>query len=425
MVWFSSLIFGTNKKRTISNSEVDDNASADLEEHSNPTSMREMGNITSSGIGTKRRRLMPGECSSISSSPATEKATTSASSVVQSTEKYTQSFPLSNDILHDVLGYFVSESVEKVDGQSLRSAMLVCKQWHSIATSRTMWSSNPLLPHSGSDDSIRFALYIQDGASKEKTDNLSSPGSRQPETLSLIGFQKLKFLGKAIAGDQSLLYRSVERSSGERCILSIGPQNKKSAQIINHIFEGDFFHGANRDISWLVDGSSDNGDNSYCMPNKYPRGVALIGRQVVRWYQNAEDINSIYPKPSFQPTLRNIRRGFEEFHKSGSEGVCCNSQDKLMYRLRKCSSLEHLLRLERSNCPTQLKDHISMRHWAVLVDWVVEIVQCFDLEDRIMFQAMDLFRGFVSEIRVRFDSCSTIVVLPGILTVFWFPSMVL
>ena len=47
---------------------------------------------------------------------------------------------LSSDILHRVLSFFVSDN-KIVDGESLRVASVVCKQWQDVVNLRSLWST--------------------------------------------------------------------------------------------------------------------------------------------------------------------------------------------------------------------------------------------------------------------------------------------
>jgi hypothetical protein len=46
---------------------------------------------------------------------------------------------------------------------------------------------------------------------------------------------------------------------------------------------------------------------------------------------------------------------------------------------------------------------LEIEAWATLVDWIVEIVECFQLEDRVIFESLSFLGRFLAAASVRFS----------------------
>ncbi len=284
--------------------------------------------------------------------------------------KSSSTWQLSSDILHQVLGFFLSAR-GVVDVEAIRSAMLVSKQWNEVVTSQSLWSIPQL--HDEPFDSIRDALHIVD----EGIVNNCREGEEMP---SFIGFTKIEQMNCSFV-DDSVVFRAVERSSRIPCLICVSPKDQVSDALLNHVFETHFFRGT----------------FDFIAPFKNPRmtrkqfflGIGQWGRRVIRWYVDG-DIKSLTIPPVFCPQPSRIPLPLQEQELDSNE-IISRKRMRLDYR--------HLQYLERSQTES-LSDHLSRQSWALIVDWLIEITMCFSLDSRIPFHSMDLLRRFVSRMKV-------------------------
>ena len=284
---------------------------------------------------------------------------------------------LSSDMLHHIFGFFLASS-GKVDGASMMSAMLVSKRWNAVATSRSLWAS---IHEPTNANTISQTLIIQDVTqSRSSCSDEEFAVAFQP--LSLIGFAKLTQRNLGF-GDNSMVYRALERCSGRVCRICVSPKNQRSSAVLNHIFEAHFFQG---ETDFLAPGC----DDSVHMKTDYPRGVVIIGFKIVRWYEDG-DIPCRLPEPLFGiKSTYNLTSHQMNIVKSRlPHGVSVHS---------------HLRNMEIAQASQPVNDHLCRRSWALVVDWLVEVEFCFGLPYRTTFHAMDLFRRFVSHLQVRSPS---------------------
>lgn len=283
------------------------------------------------------------------------------------------SWQLSSDILHHVLGFFVSND-GVVDVETLLSTMLVSKQWNEVCTSSSFWSTTQESSESG--DPIRNALYLM-------PDDFGSL-QLEEEVPCLIGFTRVARLEGGLGGDGSVVFRAVERSSRRPCLLCISPKDQRSDTLLNHLYEANFFQGSF--------GFMEPQRKSVMMRREYPLGVGLWGGRVIRWYEDDVDSTSlsIMPPPVFSPKVSELALTRSE-----------NEPDLYEFyaRCRLKFHYRHLQYLERSQKEV-ISDHLSTRSWAMIVDWLIEITMCFCLDSRVTFHAMDLLRRFLSQIEV-------------------------
>jgi hypothetical protein len=291
---------------------------------------------------------------------------------------------LSSDTLHHIFGFFLSDA-GKVDGDTLRSAMLVSKQWNEVATSTSLWK----MKNASNTDPIESALCISEV--DNSGDDSVSDGDEKPERLSLVGFIKISQINDGF-GDNSIVYRAKERSQGTQCLIAVSPKNKRPNMLLNHIFEGSLFQGGSEFLD-----HPEKKDAFARMRKHYPLRTILVGEHVVRWYEDG-DMNSILPPQICVPS------------------PVPNPEVPKSFRVLETlvADHRHLRSLERRQ-KSEITNYLSRRSWAMIVDWLVEITQCLNLERRVPFHAMELFRRFVSNIKASLPLTSHDVFLATII----------
>jgi hypothetical protein len=297
-----------------------------------------------------------------------------------------------NDLLHHIVAFFVAEESGLVDGQSLRSGSLVNKRWNEVINSRSLWgahSPTSRIPSIASSNEVinsrslwgahsptsRIPSIASSLAIRETTDEISSVES-------LIGFLKLEQVTRSSTEHS---FRVLERATGQRCVLSIPKDEQKTPEMLKELL---LAHHIQRE-AFLKPLDADDGSNKH---HRFPRGVYVRNRRLVRWYDDIGD-DASSSKSLSQPPL--LLSPFRE--KSRLDGI-----GQSPVRVEK-AELDHLLDLERSAGPLDLtRTHVRMDCWATLVDWIVEIVECFDLDDRTAYRAMAFLDRFVSTSKVSF-----------------------
>jgi len=146
---------------------------------------------------------------------------------------------LSVDILHQVFKFFVSKN-QTIDGDSLRVASLVCKQWKGVVDSRSLWATPARIKerdvNGGNDnDDCQFCTVHQSLRIKEEIDDSLSNGKSLQE--SLMGFVKLKCYG---GKDPELHFFVRERATGSKWLLSISRDGQKPPSLIRDIYVNHF-----------------------------------------------------------------------------------------------------------------------------------------------------------------------------------------
>lgn len=287
----------------------------------------------------------------------------------------------SSDIIFHILGFFVSDSGSQgeIDGTSLKNAMLVCHQWKKVANSKALWSL-PTRAFPSITDSTKRSLLLRDTSFDENSNSVSASPSNA--RLPLIGFQKLSS-EKAKFGDEATIFRARNRATGEVNLLSISPRSKKTSEMLNQVFEAHFFQHSSF--------CGGDGLTAAFMPKSFPRGVATINGRVTRWYEASKNAE-IFPNPVFTSHLKSFRNGWEEIHGDDSD-----TNDFMGKRFRLCYCFDHLKKVEQDVAADENSEAPNLVCWSMVVDWVIEIMQCFDLEDRIAFHTMALFQQFMTK----------------------------
>ena len=295
--------------------------------------------------------------------------------------------PLSKDILHQVLTFFVSKR-QIIDGESLRAAGLVCRQWNEAVNSKTLWSipvpldGTPITgggddgddddDEAGSDENssqpvslVQTSLQIREMTTGEDGD------LRILE--SLMGFVKLQSFGTAT--DLGFVVR--ERISGMQWLLLIARDSRKSPELIKELFEG---HAELKD-KFLSSPDYVAKDPSSLIP-RFPSGCCMWRGRVVRWYRPATNI-----------CMATVERQL-------LEEAWRNRRLLSPPTLAATDTIASLLDFEKQNSRT-IRLPLNSMVWANVVDWLAEQAECFDLEDKTIFQSIELlFQILTAQYRV-------------------------
>lgn len=293
--------------------------------------------------------------------------------------------PLSADLLHQVLLFFVSKT-KVVDGESLRSSSLVCKQWREAVNLKSLWA----IPSSGD----------LGGNDKNKTQEWSVYGSLQIKEAddsdsslqeSLVGFIKLRFFGKELG----FLVR--ERATEEDWLICIAIDGHKSPRLIRQLY-ADHFELNERFLNF------DTSSSTSLSYQPYPSGICVWKGRVVLWYRPSVFCDYSHETESDWLKLQEAR--FRHFCRPIGEPILHN-HDWTNMSCQAVALVRHQFRLE--NCCRAERSgnrRIPLNSWATIVDWVVEVAECFDLDDKTVFQAMALLDQFVGSNVVGFRGCS-------------------
>ncbi len=269
---------------------------------------------------------------------------------------------LSSDILHQVFKFFVSES-QIVDGESLRVASLVCKQWRGIVDSKSLWaaSARAMECNDNNSNSVHRSLQLKEGDGNEATLHAS-----------LIGFTNLKCYGNNFP-ESEMYYHVRERATGSKYLLSISGDNQKNPSLIRDLYANHF----ELKEDFLLRDSNDKQlmYSSQCCP----LGITIWLGRVLRWYRS-ESENEACETIAQISSNREIKLFDQDF----------SERKKLFCYVR------HLIDLENTYSRRSNED---LGYYAQgrqhMVDWMVEVVEVFELGDRTLFQAMLIFDRFL------------------------------
>ncbi|CAJ1942626.1 unnamed protein product [Cylindrotheca closterium] len=252
---------------------------------------------------------------------------------------------LSPDVLHTILSFLVSES-GCVDCESLKSASLVCKKWREVSLSRSLWSIPTNLQGNGvhKKDSINISLSIWD----------SSPYDGRIGGQSLMGFIKICHLESSKESDATR-FLAKEKATGKDCILSIAKSKQKSSNMIKEVFRGHQVEQRHFLCPHLES-----------FDRNVPRGIRLLNDRVVRWYEN----NTVHP---VTPPATSNPRCDADFQRND------DSPMSQMFKLQSTMGEQNPSR-----------QRLRSDSWAMIVDWIAEVAECFDLDDETIFRTMDL-----------------------------------
>jgi hypothetical protein len=282
----------------------------------------------------------------------------------------------SNDILHHIFGFLLSKSGSVVDGRSLRSASLVSKQWRDVVHSSSLWANLVRVPGDDSVDSIGRSLQIREMSGREGTSKES-----------LIGFVKLD-RNDFDSNSDVINFRVLERATKKKCILSIAKNEHKTPDMMKEIYEAHFLQ---KERFLKPRKGQEITSHFRC---RFPLGVCVLNGRVVRWYEDSKAKDRLRQRVSIP-----ARRG--KSCEVSMESPASGRLDALK-NLKLDQEVKHLLNLERTYGALHAsRPHVRMDCWATVVDWVIEIVECFNLEDQAAFHAMSLFDRFISTNMVR------------------------
>jgi hypothetical protein len=155
-------------------------------------------------------------------------------------------------------------------------------------------------------------------------------------------------------------------------MLSISKGKSRTPEMIKELFEA---HYVQKD-DFLRPCSEEELRIRRLNGQRYPLGLLVLHGTVVQWYENDTDD---LPQSPLHPR-----------------------------RLPFVDDISHLLSLEDTLGPVSpARRHVRIDCWASIVDWIVEVVECFDLEDRTLFQAMGFLDRFVANVvgTWRFNLC--------------------
>ena len=176
---------------------------------------------------------------------------------------------LSTDILHQVLTFFACPEKHVIDGESLRGASLVCKQWRRVVNSKSLWEivtsvTPPATPaSSSSSSSVQMSLNIREIYTKDRI---------LCETL--MGFVNLGSFG-----DSEFGFLVEERSTGSRWVLSISRNGSKTPLLIRDLF----IHHSRLKHKFLHPDYTNTGADGEL--ETFPNGLSMYKGRVIRWYR--------------------------------------------------------------------------------------------------------------------------------------------
>ena len=249
---------------------------------------------------------------------------------------------LSSDILHRVFNFFVSDN-KIVDGESLRVASVVCKQWQEVVNSRSLWAT-PVGSNECCGSKNPFHTVYQSLQIKEQVgDPLSNEYLIES---SLLGFVNIQ----CYDGKVSDLYFFVrERATGSEMLLSISRDGQKNPSLIRDLYVNHFELKG----EFLLRDSNNKSENFF-PKQRFPLGITVWKGRVIRWYKVHDQ--------------REAREIIDLISAKGNALL----HDKLSFPEPKksISLVRHLMDLEN----TLLRDRKSMSFYAEgrqhMVDWV-------------------------------------------------------
>jgi hypothetical protein len=322
---------------------------------------------------------------------------------------------LSSDILHQVFKFFISNN-QIVDGESIRVASLVCKQWWGIADSRSLWAtpvgrnechgSNDDNDNEGGDShshKVHRSLQIRE----QGRDSFGNENSLQA---SFIGFVNLKCYGDAFP---ELHFFVRERATGSKLLLSISRGGQKAPSLIRDVYVNHF----ELKEDFLLQDNNNTKSETFFPLQRFPLGITVWKGRVIRWYRSATEIEA-------RDTIDQI---------SSKREILLYQDLAFTEREKRFSFVRHLFDLENNSSRDRNDGILYAEGRQHMVDWVsdskkclyniisplfvplnlkivnffqmAEIVECFTLEDRTIFQAMLLFDKFITS----HDQVSSIV----------------
>ena len=321
---------------------------------------------------------------------------------------------LSSDILHQVFNFFFSNN-QIVDGESIRVASLVCKQWRGVVDSRSLWAtpvgSNEYHRSNDDDGDSHFHTVHRSLQIREQVgDSFANENSLQA---SFLGFVNLKCYGGTFP---ELHFFVRERATGLKLLLSISRDGQKKPSLIRDVYVNHF----ELKEDFLLRDNHNNKSEHFFPLQRFPLGITVWKGRVIRWYRSTTETEA-------RETIGQI---------SPKRWIFLYHDLAFTEREKHFSFVRHLLDLENNSSRDKNDGILYAEGRQHMVDWVsdsktkqkcfyniispffvplnlkiinffqmAEIVECFSLEDRTIFLAMLLFDRFITS----HDQVSSIV----------------
>ena len=188
---------------------------------------------------------------------------------------------------------------------------------------------------------------------------------------SLIGFTHLKCNYKSRFPQSELYFFVKERATGSKFLLSLSINEKKNRSMLRDLYANHF----ELKEEFLLRDS--NHTYKFYPSQRSPLGITVWKGRVVRWYRTESETEA-------NQTIEQISSLEIQLYTD------IRDRDQLFVFVR------HLMDLEKTSLGDPKND---ITHYAQgrqhMVDWMVEIVECFGLGDLTIFQAMRLFDRFL------------------------------
>ncbi len=270
---------------------------------------------------------------------------------------------LSSDILHQVFKFFVSEN-QIVDGESLRIASLVCKQWRDVADSKTLWSSSIGKCSRTNDENDRYCLSSTVHRSLQiKERNGDAFENEIALQASLMGFKNLKCY-RALSRKHELYFHIIERATGTKLLLSMSCEEIRNPFLIRELYTS---HFQSKEDFLLREPKETNQMHS-------PLGISVWKGRVIRWYRSESEIEAI-------DTINRISSRL-------MSGSCQDIENNMVF-------LRQIMHLEKIS----LREKNDVMHYAQsrqhMVDWVSDGSEKIILRHESLFESNP--RSFISD----------------------------
>ena len=292
-------------------------------------------------------------------------------------KKHVETVQLSAELLQHVMSFFISDDTTMIDGTTLRSASRVNKTWKNVIEMKELWRPKKAVQchcTKSNNSDHNDDLDKKNKSTNQPTNICVKPAVRRPsihrslrikekcgdgrceETTTtlptLMGFVNEK---RITNGPEKLTFQVRQRSTGQRWILSISENGEHSESLLRELYRG---HLELEDD--FLSSNTDHNTTSIC-------GVTYWGGRVVRWYRPIVD--NYVRKEIHMPSNRNKK--------------CINKY--LRQEQQQWNNTHTISQLRRP--PPSI--------WAVLVDWMAQICECFDLSYETMALATYIFDKYI------------------------------
>jgi hypothetical protein len=198
------------------------------------------------------------------------------------------------------------------------------------------------------------------------------------------------FINLGSFGDTEFGYLVQERGTGKKWVLSISNDGRRKPMVIRDLFLNHFRLRENFLHPDYTNSSIDELES-------FPNGLSMFKGRMIRWYR--VQLNKDVVERNDFLRLKGIRLT-----------QCCLPlfDPPILQDLSEMNTVVRgLLQFEEGYCRNPLLSirRIDPEAWATLVDWIVEIVECFQLEDCVIFQALSFLDRFLTSSEVSFCYC--------------------